>query len=76
MNTYHGKTCQRYRLCTTCGTETVGKRRHRDVNASRNILKLLNLQINGLERPDNLRCPWKKYVALPPLVRTALVPIT
>lgn len=71
INTCRGFPCQRYRSCTNCGTETAGKRRHRDVNAARNILKLLDLQIKGLLRPKHLECPWKKYVALPPLVRTA-----
>lgn len=67
----HERHCQRYRLCTHCSPETDGKRRHRDVNAARNILKLLQLMVDGKERPQHLRCPWKKYVAFPPFEKTA-----
>ncbi len=67
----HERNCQRYRLCTHCSQETGGKRRHRDVNAARNILHLLDLMIEGKERPEHLRCPWKKYVAFPPFEKTA-----
>ena len=49
----------RYRLCTNCST--IGKRRNRDVNASKNMLTLLNCSIHGLERPKYLCCPWKQY---------------
>lgn len=68
----HGRECYRYRLCTKCN-ETNGKRRHRDVNAAKNILHLLKCRVKGLVRPYYLRCPWKPEinVALPPLVRTA-----
>ena len=67
----HGRHCQRYRLCTHCSPETNGKRRHRDVNAARNILRLLKLQVDGEERPQHLRCPWRTYVAFPLFERTA-----
>ena len=69
----HGRECSRYRLCTQCTHKTNGKTRHRDVNASRNILKLLELRAHGLLRPEHLVCPWRKEknVAFPPLVRTA-----
>ena len=71
LMTNHGYECSRYRLCTECSTKTYGKMRHRDVNAAKNILKLLELVCLGRARPLNLVCPWKTNVVLPPLVRTA-----
>jgi hypothetical protein len=50
-----GRECQRYRMCTECEChETVYKRRHRDVNAARNILKITECLVNGLPRPHHL----------------------
>ena len=51
----------RYRMCINCSKETNGKRRNRDVNASKNMLTLLNCSIKGLQRPKQLCCPWKRY---------------
>ena len=48
----------RYRLCPSCGTNPIGKRRNRDVNASKNMLKLLECQLRGLPRPEYLVNPW------------------
>lgn len=49
----------RYRLCPKCmGAKTAGRRRNRDVNASKNILQLLECQLQGLERPEHLINPW------------------
>ena len=48
----------RYRLCPNCGTNPIGKRRNRDVNASKNMLKLLDCQLLGLPRPEYLVNPW------------------
>ena len=58
-NVMEKKEVLRYRLCTNCST--IGKRRNRDVNASKNMLTLLNCSIHGLERPKYLCCPWKQY---------------
>ena len=77
MRTRSGKECLRYRLCTKCGPKTDGKRRHRDVNAARNILMLLKLMILGLPRPKHLTCSWRRMkpiVGLPQFVKTARVP--
>jgi hypothetical protein len=52
-----GKGSLRYRLCVHCGTETVGKRRNRDVNAAKNILTLLRGELQGLPRPVQLTRP-------------------
>lgn len=48
-----GRDCQRYRLCTCC-PETSYKRRHRDVNAAKNILKITSCLVRGLPRPEYL----------------------
>ncbi len=69
-----GMDCQRYRLCTTCsGPDAIGKRRHRDVNAAKNMLTLVTRRALGLPRPDHLVCSWRQQanVGFPPLVRTA-----
>ena len=74
LRTRSGKECMRYRLCTKCGPKTNGKRRHRDVNAARNILMLLELMILGLPRPEHLTCSWRRMktiVGLPQFVKTA-----
>jgi hypothetical protein len=42
-----GNDCLRYRLCTCCSTKTYGKRRNRDVNADKNMLRLLRLEMDG-----------------------------
>lgn len=47
----------RYRKCINCNNETIDKRRHRDVNASKNMLKLLTLELAGLPRPQYLINP-------------------
>jgi transposase len=52
-----GRRSLRYRLCVNCGTGTAGKRRNRDVNAARNILLLLQAELQGLPRPEHLRRP-------------------
>jgi hypothetical protein len=49
----------RYRKCINCNNETIDKRRHRDVNASKNMLKLLTLELAGLPRPQYLINPWQ-----------------
>lgn len=76
IKTHRGYECYRYRLCTHCVHKTNGKRRHRDVNASKNLLKLLEHRVKGLERPEYLKNPWNANinVALPPIVRTAHIP--
>ena len=71
LKTSQNHDCRRYFLCTHCRHKSEGKRRHRDVNAAKNILKLLDLRIKGLLRPEYLVCPWIKNVAFPPLVKTA-----
>ena len=63
LTTAHGQECLRYRLCINCNNETIDKRRNRDVNAAKNILKLLQCFLNGLERPEALKIPswyWKR----------------
>jgi hypothetical protein len=55
----NGKENLRYRLCKNCNNETVDKRRNRDVNASKNMLNLLTLKLNGLPRPTHLVNPYK-----------------
>ena len=52
--TAHGRECLRYRWCTNCA-ESNGKRRNRDVNAAKNILKLLELELAGQPRPAAFR---------------------
>jgi hypothetical protein len=49
-----GNDCLRYRLCTCCSTKTYGKRRNRDVNAAKNMLRLLRLEMDGCPRPLHL----------------------
>lgn len=49
-----GNDCLRYRLCTCCSTKTYGKRRNRDVNAAKNMLRLLRLELDGCPRPLHL----------------------
>jgi len=49
-----GNDCLRYRLCTGCSTKTYGKRRNRDVNAAKNMLRLLRLEMDGCPRPLHL----------------------
>jgi len=71
LKTSQNHDCRRYFLCSHCRHESKGKLRHRDVNAAKNILKLLELRINGLLRPKYLECPWINNVAFPPLVKTA-----
>ena len=71
MTTARGGHCVRYLLCTGCAS-TAGKRRNRDVNASKNILTLLEALLEGRPRPEHMRCPWRNhYLGLPPYVRTA-----
>ena len=60
--TPQGDELLRYRLCRNCSTETIGKRRNRDVNASKNMLKLLACKIFGLPRPDCLAIPWERNI--------------
>lgn len=63
LTTAHGSECLRYRLCINCNNETIDKRRNRDVNAAKNILKLLQCILRGLDRPEALRIPewyWKE----------------
>ena len=59
LTTSHGKECLRYRVCTQCThNQTLCKRRNRDVNASKNILKILECKVNDLPRPEYLHNPW------------------
>jgi hypothetical protein len=61
LTTPSGQECLRYRVCNTCTClKTPYKRRHRDVNASKNILKILQCLVNGHERPEYLRNPWRR----------------
>lgn len=46
------------RLCRNCPSATNGKRRNRDVNASKNMLTLLTCHIAGLSRPEHLVNPF------------------
>jgi hypothetical protein len=48
----------RYRLCSHCAASTGGKRRNRDVNAAKNMLTLVDRELQGLPRPAHLVCPW------------------
>ena len=54
LTTSKGHECLRYRLCRNCNNETNDKRRQRDVNSSKNHMKLLNCVIEGRERPQGL----------------------
>ena len=50
--------CRRYRVCLGCpSNKTVYKIRHRDVNAARNILKVLECHVAGAPRPEYMRRP-------------------
>lgn len=63
MNLLHnaeGKEILRYRLCGHCSPQTNGKRRNRDVNASKNMLKLLACELQGLPRPQHLVNPFRR----------------
>lgn len=58
LTTCHEKDCLRYRLCMHCShARTVYKRRNRDVNAARNILKVLQSKVMGMDRPSYLARP-------------------
>ena len=50
----------RYRLCGHCSPSTNGKRRNRDVNASKNMLKILACELDGRPRPLHLVNPFKR----------------
>jgi hypothetical protein len=51
----------RYRLCRHCtALNQNGKRRHRDVNASKNMLTLVSCFLKGDDRPESLVNPFRK----------------
>lgn len=50
LQTASGYECLRYRMCTNCAG-TGDKRRHRDVNAAKNMLALLTQELMGCPRP-------------------------